>query len=84
MFISPAQSHVRFENSRDEKFGYSARGLTAYTNQLNLTNYYAYDEGSRKTFETNANNELIRYTNNSAGDLLSLTERQNSDCPMEL
>src|SRR5439155_14980639 len=57
-----------------EKFGYSARGLTAYTNQLNLTNYYAYDEAGRKTFETNANSELIRYTNNAAGDLLSLTD----------
>src|SRR5712691_9979506 len=60
-----------------ERFGYSARGLTAYTNQLNLTNYYAYDEAGRKTFETNANNQLIRYTNNAAGDLLSLTDGKN-------
>ncbi len=55
-----------------EKFGYSARGLIAYTNQLGLTNFYAYDEANRKRFETNANNELIRYTNNAAGDLWSL------------
>jgi RHS repeat-associated protein len=60
-----------------EKFGYSARGLVAYTNQLGFTNFYAYDEASRKTFETNANSEIIRYTNNSAGDLLSLTDGKN-------
>jgi RHS repeat-associated protein len=57
-----------------EKFGYSARGLVAYTNQLNLTNFYVYDQASRKTFETNANGEVIRYTNSPAGDLLSLTD----------
>src|SRR5437016_3838032 len=63
-----------FPDGGVEKFGYSARGLIAYTNQLNLTNFYAYDEAGRKTFETNANYELIRYTNNAAGDLLSLTD----------
>jgi RHS repeat-associated protein len=57
-----------------EKFGYSARGLIAYTNQLDKITYYGYDEGRRKTWETNANNEIIRYTNNAAGDLLSLTD----------
>src|SRR5437016_1731318 len=57
-----------------ERFGYSARGLTAYTNQLNKITYYAYDEARRKVVETNANNEIIRYTNNAAGDLLSLTD----------
>jgi len=57
-----------------EKFGYSARGLIAYTNQIGLSNFFAYDEGRRKTFETNGNNELIRYTNNAAGDLLALTD----------
>lgn len=28
----------------------------------------------RKTFETNANGEVLRYTNSAAGDLLSLTD----------
>jgi RHS repeat-associated protein len=60
-----------------EKFGYSARGLIAYANQLNLITYYGYDEARRKTWETNANNEIIRYTNNAAGDLLSLTDGKN-------
>lgn len=60
-----------------EKFGYSARGLTAYTNQIGMTNFFVYDEAGRKTFETNANRELIRYTNNAAGDLLSLADGKN-------
>src|SRR5207245_1373862 len=60
-----------------ETFGYSARGLAAYTNQLGLTNFYAYDEAGRKTAETNANAQVIRYTNNAASDLLSLTDGKN-------
>ena len=60
-----------------EKFGYSARGMIAYTNQIGLTNFYAYDAAGRTTFATNANAELIRYTNNAAGDLLSLTDGKN-------
>jgi RHS repeat-associated protein len=60
-----------------EEFGYSPRGLVAYTNQLNLTNFYGYDAASRKTAETNANGEILRYTNNAAGDLLSLTDGKN-------
>src|SRR5437773_11218094 len=31
----------------------------------------------RKVLETNANSEIIRYTNNAAGDLLSLTDGKN-------
>src|SRR5437773_1837661 len=58
-------------NGGVERFGYSARGLVAYTNQLNQITYYAYDGAMRKTWETNANNEIIRYTNNAAGGLLS-------------
>ena len=57
-----------------EDFGYSAAGLIAYTNQIGMTNFFVYDAAGRKTFETNANSELIRYTNNAAGDLLSLTD----------
>ncbi|HEX5222240.1 MAG TPA: hypothetical protein VFZ59_21985 [Verrucomicrobiae bacterium] len=60
-----------------EKFGYSARGLTAHTNQLGQTTYYVYDEARRKTFETNANSEVIRYTNSAAGDLIALVDGKN-------
>ena len=60
-----------------EEFGFSARGLTAYTNQLGATNFYAYDEARRKVAETNANAEVIRYTNNAAGDLLALVDGKN-------
>src|ERR1041385_5061953 len=57
-----------------EKFGYSARGVTAYTNQLNLVTYYTHDEAGRKTVETNANNEITKYAYNAAGDLATLTD----------
>jgi RHS repeat-associated protein len=60
-----------------ERFGYSAKGLIAYTNQISMTNFYAYDQLGRKTFETNANGEILKYTNNAAGDLLSLTDGKN-------
>jgi RHS repeat-associated protein len=57
-----------------EHFGYSARGLIAYTNQIGQSNFFAFDEAGRKTFETNANGEVLRFTNSAAGDLLSLTD----------
>ncbi len=57
-----------------EKFGYSPMGLTAYTNQIGMTNFYSYDAAGRKTAETNANAEIVRYTDNAAGDLLALTD----------
>src|SRR5436190_10413799 len=57
-----------------ERFGYSARGVTAHTNQIGATNFYAYDAASRKIAETNANAEVVLYTNNAAGDLLSMTD----------
>jgi RHS repeat-associated protein len=60
-----------------ERFGYSARGLVAYTNQLDFVTRFVYDEASRKIAETNANNEVLLYTNNAAGDLLSLTDGEN-------
>src|SRR5690606_16333680 len=60
-----------------EHFGYSARGLTAYTNQIGRTNFYAYDPAGRKIAETNANWEIILYTNSPAADLLSLTDGKN-------
>jgi len=48
--------------------------MIAYTNKIGATNFYAYDEAMRKTVDSNANGEVIRYTNNAAGDLLSLTD----------
>lgn len=60
-----------------ERFGYSARGLVAYTNQLDFVTFYGYDAAHRKLCETNANTEVIWYTNNAAGDLLSLTDGKN-------
>ena len=60
-----------------ERFGYTARGLAAYTNQLNFTNFYYYDAALRKTSDVNADGQTLLYTNNPAGDLLSLTDGKN-------
>src|SRR6266446_7210861 len=57
-----------------EGFGYSARGLIAYTNQLGFTNSYAFDPASRKTFETNANGEITQFQYDPAGDLTKLID----------
>jgi RHS repeat-associated protein len=57
-----------------ERFGYSARGLIAYTNQIGISNFFVYDEARRKLFETNGNSQLITYTYNQAGDLQTLKD----------
>ena len=44
-----------YPDSGVEKFGYSASGLIAYTNQIGLSNFFVYDAAARKIFETNAN-----------------------------
>ncbi len=60
-----------------EGFGYAPWGLVAYTNQLGFATYYGYDEAQRKTSETNANSEVTRFTNDAAGNLLTLTDGKN-------
>jgi RHS repeat-associated protein len=67
----------KFPDGGVESFGYSARGTIAHTNQINAKTFWVYDESSRKVFETNANLEVIVYTNNAAGDLLSVTDGKN-------
>jgi RHS repeat-associated protein len=57
-----------------ERFAYSARGLVAYTNQIGMANFFGYDSAGRKTAETNANFEVLLYTNNAAGDLVTLKD----------
>jgi RHS repeat-associated protein len=66
-----------YPDTGTETFGYSAAGLIAYTNQLGLITRYTYDEAGRKTAETNANQETIRFTYNAASDLLTLTDGKN-------
>src|SRR5205807_3328566 len=60
-----------------EQFGYSPKGLTAYTSQLGQITRYAYDASGRRTAETNANNEVLQFAYNPAGDLLTLTDGKN-------
>jgi RHS repeat-associated protein len=62
-----------------EKFGYTLNiaGLTSYTNQLDKVTRYVYDAAGRKTFETNANLELLQFAYSGANDLLTLTDGKN-------
>jgi RHS repeat-associated protein len=57
-----------------ERFGYSAAGLTAYTNQLGLATYYGYDAARRKAFETNANLEVTQFRYDPSGNLTNLID----------
>jgi len=60
--------------SQKSNFGYSAAGLTAYTNQLANTTYYGYDAERRKIAETNADSQVTQYSYDAASDLISLTD----------
>jgi RHS repeat-associated protein len=68
-----------YPDSGVERFGYSARGLVAYTNQLNFTNLYAYDAAGRRTFETNANGEITQFKYDFSGSLTNLVDRKNQN-----
>jgi RHS repeat-associated protein len=57
-----------------EKFAYSARGMTRYTNQLGQVTGNGYDVSGRQTAVTNANSQVVSYTYNPAGDMLTLTD----------
>ena len=57
-----------------ERFAYSARGMTAYTNQLGKVTRYGYDEAGRKCYETNANLEVTAFQYDAAGNLTRLID----------
>jgi YD repeat-containing protein len=57
-----------------ERFGYSAFGLIAYTNQLTNSTYYTYDAALRKIAETNALTKITQYSYNPASYLTNLTD----------
>jgi RHS repeat-associated protein len=59
-----------------EQYAYSARGLTSFTGADTKTTSYTYDEAGRKLTETTPTpkSEIISYSYNAAGDLLTLTD----------
>jgi RHS repeat-associated protein len=63
-----------YADGGQERFGYSAFGLTAYTNQLTNITYYAYDNALRKIAQTNAFSQITQYGYDPAGDLTNLTD----------
>ncbi len=64
----------KYPDGGTENFGYSAAGLIAYTNQIGASNHFALDPVGKRLFETNANNQLIQYYYNPAGDLTNLVD----------
>jgi RHS repeat-associated protein len=63
-----------YPDSGTERFGYSARGLIASTNQLTNVTFYAYDEAGRKTAETNANIEITQFKYDPSGNLTNIID----------
>ena len=57
-----------------EQFAYAPTGLVAYTNPLGLATFYAYDVAQRKTFETNANQEVTQFHYDPSGNLTNLID----------
>jgi RHS repeat-associated protein len=60
-----------------EKFAYSALGLTNYTDPLTHHTTFGRDASGRVLYETNANTEVLQYTYNPSDELLTLTDGKN-------
>jgi YD repeat-containing protein len=67
-----------YPDSGVERYGYSAAGLIAYTNQLANITYYGYDPARRKIAETNALGNVTEYAYDEASDLTTLTDQNNN------
>ncbi len=59
-----------------ERFAYSARGLTAHTNQLGHVTLFDYDVAGRKVGERNANNALTEFYYDATGNLTFLLDAE--------
>jgi RHS repeat-associated protein len=67
----------KYPDGGTNTFGFAPSGMTAFTNQIGMVALYLNDAAGRKTFETNANTEILQFTYNAAGDLLTLTDGKN-------
>lgn len=65
------------EMSGLEVFEYNSRGLTNYTDPLGKVTRFVRDAMGRVLYQTNANLEVLSFTYNPAGQLLSLTDGKN-------
>ena len=68
---------VSWPGGTTERFGYSASGLIAYTNQDNQVTRYQRDAASRLTAVTNANLEVNRFSYNPSGQITNLLDGLN-------
>ena len=60
-----------------ETFAYNARGLTNYFDPLGHPATFVRDAAGRVLFQTNANQEVLRFTYTPADDLQTLTDGKN-------
>jgi YD repeat-containing protein len=64
-------------NSSVETFAWTARGLSTHADELGRTNWFVNDAAGRLLFQTNAENQILRFTYNPADQLLALTDGKN-------
>jgi RHS repeat-associated protein len=57
-----------------ERFAYTSRGLTNHVNQLSQTNWVVLDEALRKTYETNADGQVLQFAYDASGNLTNLVD----------
>jgi RHS repeat-associated protein len=60
-----------------ETFVYDSRGLTNYFDPLDHRTTFVRDAAGRVLYQTNANQEVLRFTYNPKGQLLTLTDGKN-------
>ena len=66
-----------YDQSGLETFGYTARGMTNYTDALGRNTAFVRDAAARLLYRTNANNEVLQFTYNPADELLTLSDGKN-------
>jgi YD repeat-containing protein len=60
-----------------ESFVYDSRGLTNYSDSLGHPTVFVRDAASRVLYQTNANQEVLQFTYNPKGQLLTLTDAKH-------
>jgi RHS repeat-associated protein len=75
--LTARQSYGGSDQTGWENFAYDLRGLTNYLDALGNLTTFVRDEAGRVLYETNANNEVLRFTYNAADELLTLADGKN-------
>jgi RHS repeat-associated protein len=81
-FLNRLVARQFFGNSASQESGletlvYNSLGLTNYFDPLGNLTSYVRDAAGRILYETNANNEVLQFTYNPSGEMLSLIDGKN-------